>query len=63
MWAVALCCSWFVTGIAQDGSYILVEAMQAGTLPSYDSDPRFFPNFVSLLPVVAALGLGVRDLH
>ena len=34
-----------------------------GTLPSYDSDPRFFPNFISLLPVIAALGLGVHDLH
>ena len=63
LWALALCCSWFATGIAQDGSYILVEAVRTGTFLPYDSDPRFFPNFISLVPVVAALGLGVHDLH
>jgi len=63
LWGLALCCSWFATGIAQDGSYVLVEAVRTGTFLPYDSDPRFFPNFISLVPVVAALGLGVHDLH
>ncbi len=63
LWGLALSCTWFATGIAQDGSYILVEAVRTGTFLPYDSDPRFFPNFISLLPVVAALGVGVLDLH
>ena len=63
LWAVALGCSWLVTGIAQDGSFILVETVRRGAFMPFDSDPRFFPTFVAEIPVVAALGLGVHDLH
>jgi len=63
LWIVALTCSWFATGISQDGSFILVDVVRRGTFMPFDSDPRFFPNFVSQIPVVAALWIGVDDLR
>ncbi len=29
----------------------------------FDSDPRFFPNFIGQIPVILALRMGVDDLH
>src|SRR5437867_906012 len=63
LWIVALSCSWFATGIAQDGSFLLVETVRSGRFAPFGSDPRFFPTFFAQIPVVAALRLGVHDFH
>jgi hypothetical protein len=64
IWAFVLWQSWNTCGLAGDGAYLLVEIVRLGGFLPYSYSPeRFFTNFVGQVPVVAAIHLGVEDLH
>jgi hypothetical protein len=63
LWAVALWCSWECIGLSEDGAYLLMEVVRRETFLPYDSNPRYFSNLLSQIPVVAALSTGVDDFH
>ncbi len=64
IWALALWCSWQEMGLAGDGPFALVEMVGRLYFPTFEwTTPRFFPQVVDTIPIVAAIHLGVVDLH